>query len=261
MQQEPAKLLRVMFNAAVDAASPVACLPPHLPSPPKGRTIVIGAGKAAATMASVVEDNWDGLLEGLVVTRYSHAVPCERIEVVEASHPVPDAARETTARRILEMLSNLSADDLVLALISGGGSSLLSLAAEGVTLEDKQGVNRALLKCGASIGQMNCVRKHLSAIKGGRLAARAHPAKVVSLLISDVSGDDPSVIASGPTVPDPSTFADALDILQTYDIDAPQAVIDHLHRGEEETPKPEAPCFDGNEVTLIATPPAFARCR
>ncbi|MGI9418608.1 MAG: glycerate kinase type-2 family protein [Geminicoccaceae bacterium] len=254
MKQEPARLLRAMFDAAVDAASPAACVPPHLPPSPKGRTIVVGAGKAAATMAKAVEDNWDGPLEGLVVTRYGHAVPCERIEVVEASHPVPDAAGETAARRILEMLGGLAEDDLVLALISGGGSSLLCLPAEVLTLEDKQAVNRVLLKSGASIDQMNCVRKHLSAIKGGRLAAEAHPAKVVSLLISDVPGDDPSVIASGPTVPDPSTFADALAALETYGIDQPKAVIAYLRRGDEDTPKPGAPCFDSNELELIATP-------
>ena len=254
MKQEPATLLRAIFDAAVAAASPATCLPPHLPSPPKGRTIVIGAGKAAATMAKAVEDHWEGPLEGLVVTRYGHAVPCERIEVVEASHPVPDEAGEAGAQRMLDLLDGLSEDDLVLALISGGGSSLLSLPAEGLTLEDKQSVNRALLKSGASIDQMNCVRKHLSAIKGGRLAAKAHPAKVVSLLISDVPGDDPSVIASGPTVPDPSTFADALDILKAYGIDGPKAVIGHLEKAGEETPKPGDPRLDGNELKLIAAP-------
>ncbi len=189
-----------------------------------------------------------------MVTRYGHAVPTDRIEVVEASHPVPDEAGEAAARRMLDMLDGLSEDDLVLALISGGGSSLLSLPADGLTLEDKQSVNRALLKSGASIDRMNCVRKHLSAIKGGRLAARAHPAKVVSLLISDVPGDDPSVIASGPTVPDSTTFADALDILQAYGIDRPKAVMDHLQAGAEETPKPGDRRLIGSEPTLIATP-------
>ena len=208
-QLEPRALLRAMFDAAVAAALPAQILPQHLPAPPRGRTIVLGAGKASAAMAKAVEDHWPGPLEGLVVTRYGHAVPCARIEIVEAAHPVPDVAGQAAAARILTLAEGAGPDDLVLCLISGGGSSLLALPAKGLTLADKQAVNKALLASGADIAQMNTVRRHLSAIKGGRLAAAAHPAKVVSLLISDVPGDDPAAIASGPTIADPSTFADA----------------------------------------------------
>ncbi len=195
-----------------------------------------------------------GPLEGLVVTRYGHAVPCERIEIVEAAHPVPDAAGEAAARRILELARGAGPDDLVLCLISGGGSALLALPAEGLTLADKQAVNKALLASGADIGQMNVVRKHLSAIKGGRLAAAAHPAKVVSLLISDIPGDDPAAIASGPTVADPSTFADARAVLARYRIEPPSAVRRHLEAGPEETPKPGDPRLAGVENVMTATP-------
>ena len=205
-----------MFDAAVAAALPARIVPQHLPAPPRGRTIVLGAGKASAAMAKAVEDHWPGPLEGLVVTRYGHAVPCARIEIVEAAHPVPDAAGQAAAARILTLAEGAGPDDLVLCLISGGGSSLLALPAEGLTLADKQAVNKALLASGADIAQMNTVRRHLSAIKGGRLAAAAHPAKVVSLLISDVPGDDPAAIASGPTIADPSTFADARAVLERY---------------------------------------------
>lgn len=191
------QLLRSMFDAAVAAAQPALCLPPHLPERPAGRTVVIGAGKASAAMASVVEQHWEGALEGLVVTRYGYAVPCERIEVVEAAHPVPDEAGHQAARRIMQLVQGLTADDLVLCLISGVGSTLLSLPAPGISIEEKQAVNRALLASGATISEMNCVRRHLSAIKGGRLAAACAPAKVVTLLISDVPGDDPIDIASG----------------------------------------------------------------
>lgn len=206
---DPRAFLRSLLDAAVAAALPARVVPPHLPPPPRGRTIVIGAGKASAAMARAVEDNWPGPLEGLVVTRSGHGVPCERIEIVEASHPVPDARGHEAARRILALAGSAGPDDLVLCLISGGGSALLTLPADGLTLEDKQAVNRALLASGADITAMNAVRKHLSAIKGGRLAAAASPAPMVSLLISDVPGDDPSVIGSGPTVPDATTFADA----------------------------------------------------
>ena len=231
-------LLRAMFDAAVAAALPDRIVPRHLPAPPRGRTIVLGAGKASAAMAKAVEDHWPGPLEGLVVTRYGHAVPCERIEIVEAAHPVPDAAGQAAAARILTLAEGAGPDDLVLCLISGGGSSLLSLPAPGLTLADKQAVNRALLASGADIAQMNTVRRHLSAIKGGRLAAAAHPARVVSLLISDVPGDDPAAIASGPTIADPSTFADAPAVLERYRIEAPEAVRRHLDAAAEETPKP-----------------------
>ena len=206
-----------MFDAAVAAADPRSVLAAHLPDKPGGRCIVVGAGKSAALMAAALEDAWpDVPLEGTVVTRYGHAVPTRRIEVIEASHPVPDANSERGARRLLERVRGLRADDLVVALISGGASALCAAPAPGLTLADKQAVNRALLACGANISEMNCVRKHLSAIKGGRLAAAAAPARVVTLAISDVPGDDPAVIGSGPTVPDPTTFADARAILTRY---------------------------------------------
>ena len=252
--QAPRALLRALFEAALAAADPARCVPPHLPAPPKGRTIVVGAGKAAAKMARAVEDHWRGHLEGLVVTRYAHGVPCRHIEVVEASHPVPDAAGQHAAARILQMVQGLSPDDLVLCLISGGGSALLALPASGLTLEDKRAVNRALLKSGANIAEMNCVRKHLSAIKGGRLAAAAAPARVVSLLISDVPGDDPAVIASGPTVADPTSFADALAVLQKYGITEPAAVIARFEAGRDETPKPGDPRLITSLTTIVARP-------
>jgi glycerate 2-kinase len=248
------KLLRDMFDAAVAAASPELCVPRHLPKPPKGRTVVVGAGKAAAAMAAAVEASWSGPIEGLVVTRYGHSVPCRHIEVIEAAHPVPDAAGREAARRILEKVAGLAPDDLVLCLLSGGGSALLSLPAPGVKLEDKQAINRALLRSGAPIDEMNCVRKHLSAIKGGRLAVAAAPATVVSLMISDVPGDDPSVIASGPTVPDATTSADAIAILQSYGIENPQSMMAHLQSPAAETPKPGDPRFRNVTNLVVATP-------
>ena len=253
------ELLRGMFDAAVQAAAPGLCLPPHLPPPPRGRTVVVGAGKAAAAMAAAVEAHWpaDRPLSGLVVTRYGHALPGHppgRIEVVEASHPVPDAAGQLAAERILQMVVGLGPDDLVLCLISGGGSSLLALPAPGVTLADKQVVNRALLRSGAHIGDMNCVRKHLSAIKGGRLAAAAAPATLVSLVISDVPGDDPSVIASGPTVPDATTLADARQVLVRYGIVPPPTVAARLLDPAAETPKPGDPAFAHARAITVATP-------
>jgi len=243
-----------MFDAAVASAQPAKCVPAHLPERPKGRTVVVGAGKASAAMAKAVEDHWDGPVEGVVVTRYGHAVPCDQVTILEASHPVPDAAGEAASRRILEAVQGLGEDDLVLMLASGGGSALLSLPALGLTLDDKKAVNRALLASGAPIGAMNCVRKHLSAIKGGRLAAAAYPARVVTLAISDVPGDDPAVIASGPTVPDPTTFADARSYVAAYGIDLPPAVRRHLDAAEDETPKAEHPCFTRCEIRLVATP-------
>ncbi len=254
MSVDPRALLRQMFDAAIASALPERCLPPHLPDPPRGRTVVVGAGKAAAAMARAVEDHWPGPLEGLVVTRYGHRVDTRRIEVVEAAHPVPDLAGREAAERILSGVRGLGADDLVLCLISGGGSALMALPAPGLSLHDKQAINRALLRCGANIGEMNCVRKHLSAIKGGRLAAAAAPARVVTLLISDVPGDDPAVIASGPTVPDPTTFADACAILRKYDIREPRAALDHLEAAAEETPKPGDPRLARCETRMIATP-------
>ncbi|MCG5238271.1 glycerate kinase [Azospirillum doebereinerae] len=247
-------LLHDLFQAALNAVVADTRLPASLPEPPKGRTVVIGAGKAAAAMAKTVEDHWPGPLTGLVVTRYDHELPTERIEVVQASHPVPDAAGQDAAKRILEMVQGLTADDLVLCLISGGGSALLALPAPSVSLDDKRAVAKALLKSGADIAEMNCVRKHLSAIKGGRLAAAAHPARVVSLLVSDVPGDDPSVIASGPTVPDPTSFADARAILAKYGIAPPPSVAAHLERADDETPKPGDPRLAGAVTTIIATP-------
>jgi glycerate 2-kinase len=249
-------LLRRMFDAAVAAAMPSRCVPAHLPAPPSGRTIVIGAGKASAAMAAAVEAHWQGDLAGLVVTRYDHAVPCRRIEIVEAAHPVPDAAGEAAARRILDLVQGLGPDDLVLALMSGGGSSLLALPAPGLTLDDKQAVAKALLRSGASIDEMNCVRKHLSAIKGGRLAAAAHPARLVALMISDVPGDDPAVIASGPTVGDPTTRHDALALIAKYGIDLPPHVRAHLDSDACESVKPGDPRLATSEVVMVATPQA-----
>ena len=243
-----------MFDAAIAAALPEKSLPAYLPEPPKGRTIVVGCGKAAASMAKVVEDYWKGEVSGLVVTRYGHNAPTRKIEVVEAAHPVPDLAGREAAERILKMVQGLSADDLVLFLVSGGGSALLALPAPGLTLNDKQAINKALLKSGANIAEMNCVRKHLSAVKGGRLAAACAPAKVVTLAISDIPGDDPAVIASGPTVADPTTFADALAILAKYRITEPPAVVNHLRAAGVETPKPGDPRLARTELHMVATP-------
>ena len=253
---DAAGLLRRMFDSAVAAAAPETCLPAHLPAPPSGRTLVVGAGKASAAMARAVERNWAGDLSGLVVTRYGHTVPCERIEIVEAGHPVPDENGLKAAKRILAMVRGLTPEDLVLCLISGGGSALLTLPANGLTLADKQAVSRALLRSGASISEMNCVRKHLSAIKGGRLAAAASPARVVSLVISDVPGDDPAVIASGPTVPDPTSYADALAVLRKYGIAEPASVVAHLERGGDETPDKGDSRLAGASNIVVATPQA-----
>jgi glycerate 2-kinase len=257
---QPQGFLRQLYDAAVLRALPLHNTAAYLPPPPKGRTIVLGAGKAGGAMAQAVEALWpaDKPLSGLVVTRYGHTPPRsagvpERIEVVEASHPVPDAAGLAAAERILALTQGLTADDLVLCLISGGGSALLTLPADGLTLEDKQRINRDLLNSGAGIGEMNCVRKHLSRIKGGRLAAACAPAHVVTLTISDVPGDDPSVIASGPTVPDVTTCADAWAILQRYKIEVPAAIEAALKAGALETPKP-SPAWDKQPVHLIATP-------
>jgi len=251
---DPRALLRRLFDAAVEAAQPARCVPPHLPAPPKGRLVVIGAGKASAAMARAVEDHWPGDLSGLVVTRYGYAVPCARIGIAEAAHPVPDAAGLEAARRMMDLVGGLTADDLVLCLISGGGSSLLPLPLEGVTLADKQAVNRALLASGATISEMNTVRRHLSAIKGGRLAAACHPARVVTLLMSDVPGDRPIDIASGPTAPDPTTCADALAILARHGIELPPAARGLLESGQGESVKPGDPRLEGCETRMIATP-------
>ncbi len=252
----PRPFLTDLFQAAVDAAQPALCLPPHLPAPPRGRTVVIGAGKASAAMARVLETHWDGPLSGLVVTRYGHRVDCEQIDIVEASHPVPDAAGVAAAKGIVARLQGLTEDDLVICLISGGGSALMTLPMPGLTLEDKISVNRALLRSGANIAEMNCVRKHLSAVKGGRLAAAAAPARLVTLAISDVPGDDLAVIASGPTVPDPTTFAEARDILARYGVSPPAPVAAVLQAAAEETPKPGDPRLAGNETITVAAPQA-----
>ena len=251
---DPRALLRALFDAAVASAQAEICVPPHLPPAPRGRLIVIGAGKASAAMARAVEQHWRGAVSGLVVTRYGHAVPCEHIEILEAAHPVPDDAGIQAARRILERVQNLNEEDVVLCLISGGGSALLSLPAAGLNLEMKQIVNRALLACGASIGEMNCVRRHLSAIKGGRLAAACHPAQVLTLLISDVSGDRPMDIASGPTVADPTTCADALAIVRRYGIDLPDTARKVLESGRGESVKPGDARLRRAALRVIATP-------
>jgi hydroxypyruvate reductase len=243
-----------LFDAAVASAQPALCIPPHLPPAPRGRTIVIGAGKASAAMARAVEDHWAGPLCGLVVTRYGYEVPCSRIEIAAAAHPVPDAAGLTAANRILELVRGLQPEDLVLCLISGGGSALLPVPLPGLTLAHKQAVNRALLQSGATIGEMNCVRRHLSAIKGGRLAAACHPARVVTLLISDVPGDFPADIASGPTVGDPTTCDDALAILARYRIEVPPEVREVLQSGRGESIKPGDPRLANSELRMIATP-------
>ncbi|MEO8523329.1 MAG: glycerate kinase [Caldimonas sp.] len=263
---DPRRFLRSLFDAAVAAALPSAAqIRPFLPPAPKGRTLVLGAGKAGGAMAAAVEAIWPAgkAMSGLVVTRYDY-LPLDfatlqrsgstRIEVVEAAHPVPDAAGRRAAERIAALAQGLTVDDLVLCLISGGASSLLALPAEGVTLDEKRAINRALLKSGAAIDEMNCVRKHLSAIKGGRLARACAPARVVTLLVSDVPGDSPSIIGSGPTVPDPTTCADALAVLDRYAIAVSPAIRARLGRGELETPKPGDVAFAGNEVHVIATP-------
>ena len=260
-QQDPQAFLLDLYRVAVQRAQPLHSMGQHLPPPPKGRTVVLGAGKAGGSMCQALEALWpqEAPLSGLVVTRYHHIPPrpeglAQRIELVEAAHPVPDAAGLLAAERMLALTQGLTEDDLVLCLISGGGSALLTLPAEGLDLAEKQRINQALLESGAAIGEMNCVRKHLSRIKGGRLAAACHPARVVTLTISDVPGDDPSIIASGPTVADASTCADALAILQRYQIAVPDAVRAALQAGALETPKPGDARFAGHQVHLIATP-------
>ncbi len=260
-RRDPQQFLLDLYQRAVQRPQPLPSMAQYLPPPPKGRTVVLGAGKAGGSMAQALEALWpqDAPLSGLVVTRYGHIPPrppglAQRLEVVEAAHPVPDAAGPAAAERILALTQGLTADDLVLCLVSGGGSALLTLPADGMDLQDKQRINQALLESGAAIGEMNCVRKHLSRIKGGRLAAACYPAKVVTLTISDVPGDDPSVIASGPTVPDASTCAEALAILNRYQIPLPDSLRAALEDGALETPKPCDPRFAGHEVHLIATP-------
>lgn len=256
MTQDAPRIMREMFEAAIASAQPARCVPPHLPRPEevKGRLVVIGAGKASAAMARAVEGHYSGALSGLVVTRYGYAVPCEHIEIVEAAHPVPDDAGLRAAERMLELARGLTPDDVVLCLISGGGSSLLPLPLPGLTLADKQAVNRALLASGASISEMNTVRRHLSAIKGGRLAAACHPARVITLVLSDVPGDAPMDIASGPTVGDATTCADALEIVQRYGIELPARVRAVLDSGAGESVKPDDPRLAGSQTRMIAAP-------
>ncbi len=252
------ELLLESYRAAVAAADPLKIVPPHLPLPPVGRTLVIGAGKAAASMAAAVERNWpaDSRLSGLVITRYGHALPTRRIRVVEAGHPVPDESGEAAAREILSSVRALGPDDLLLALVSGGGSSLLSIPVDGISMGDLKEVTRKLLACGAAIQEINTVRKHLSVIQGGRLAA-ACSAKILALVISDVTGDDPTHIASGPCAPDPSTYEDALEILSRYAVEPPASIGRHLGAGKRgeiaETPKPGDPVFSKAENRVIAT--------
>ncbi|APH73836.1 glycerate kinase type-2 family protein [Aquibium oceanicum] len=250
---DPRAFFVSLYDAAVAAADPARVIGSHLPPKPAGRTVIVGAGKGSAQMARAFEDVWDGPLEGLVVTRYGYAVPCRSIEVVEAAHPVPDAAGLEGARRLLETVSDLSEDDLVVALVSGGGSALLPAPAGSLTLDDEIAVNQALLASGAPISAMNTIRKHVSAIKGGRLAAAAWPAKVVTLLVSDIPGDRPSLVSSGPTVPDASTRQDALRLVETWRIALPEAVMDHLRSPEADAPHPDDARFIRNEAHIIAS--------
>lgn len=255
MLPPPREILDALLNAALDAVRPANCVWPFLPEPPRhGRVVVVGAGKASAAMAAAVEARWpQQAMTGLVVTRYGHGAPCERIEIVEAGHPVPDAAGAAAAQRIRELVSGLTEDDLVLCLISGGGSALLSAPAPGITLEEKRAINKALLNSGATIAEMNCVRKHLSSLKGGRLALACAPARVFTLVLSDVPGDDPSVVASGPTLPDHSTLQQALGVIDRYAVAVPAHVRSFLQQPENETPKPGDPRLAQCEVRVIAT--------
>lgn len=253
MVLSPRELLTSLFDAAVQRAQPARCLPKFLPDPPRGRTVVIGAGKAAAAMARALEQHWPAPLTGVVVTRYGYAAACRHVEVIEAAHPVPDAAGAAAAQRMFKAVANLTADDLVIALISGGGSALLALPGTTITLDDERAVHRALLACGASIADVNCVRRHLSAIHGGRLAAACAPARIVNLVISDVPGDRPFDIASGPTVADPTTCADALEIVHRYGIELPPGARHLLESGAGETLKPGDPRLPPIETRLIAT--------
>ena len=250
---DPRAFLERLFYAAVAAADPDKALAAHLPEKPRGRTVVVGAGKGAAQMARAFERLWDAPLSGVVVTRYGYAVPCERIEVLEAAHPVPDESGLHASDRLMAAVGGLTEDDLVVALICGGGSALLPAPAGDLTLADEIAVNRALLASGAPIGAMNAVRKQVSRIKGGRLAALAHPAKVVSLVVSDIPGDNPALVASGPTIADETTRANALAIIEHYGLDLPDAVMRHLEDGTDEPPLPSDPHFARNEIKLVAS--------
>ncbi|TGQ65473.1 MAG: glycerate kinase [Mesorhizobium sp.] len=251
--RDPKALLISIFDAAVAAADPERTIRDHLPAKPKGRTIVIGAGKGSAQMAAAFEKAWDGPIEGLVVTRYGYGAKCDRIEIIEAAHPVPDAAGLEASRRLLAKVQGLTADDLVVALVSGGGSALLPSPAAGLTLADEIAVNEALLASGAPIAAMNTIRKHVSTIKGGRLAAAAYPAKVVSLVVSDIPGDNPALVASGPTVPDTGSRKDALASIAAYGMKLPDAVMAHIQSPASDAPDPEDQRFSRNEMHLIAS--------
>ncbi|TAM95289.1 MAG: DUF4147 domain-containing protein, partial [Rhizobiaceae bacterium] len=250
---DPKPFLTSLFSAAIAAADAERTIRHHLPEKPKGRVVVIGAGKGSAQMARALEKAWDGPLEGVVVTRYGFSVPCERIKILEAAHPVPDQAGLAAARKLMETVSGLGEDDLVIALVSGGGSALLPSPPDGLMLDDEIAVNKALLASGVPISAMNTVRKHLSTIKGGRLAAAAWPARVVSLVVSDIPGDNPAFVASGPTVPDSATRQDALAIIETFKLDLPPAALAHLRSPAADAPKPGDPRFSRNEVHIIAS--------
>ena len=251
--ENPRAFLKTLFDAAVEAALPQADITKFLPERPKGRTVVIGAGKGAAQLAQAVEATWDGPLSGVVVTRYGYGAKCERIEIIEASHPVPDAAGLVASKRLLETVSGLGPDDLVIALITGGGSALLPCPPKGVTLADEMALSEALLASGAPISAMNTVRKHVSGIKGGRLALTAAPAKVVSLIVSDIPGDNPAFVASGPTVPDSAPPQDALEIIAQFGLNLPASIMAHLHSEAATAPLPNHPAFARNEVHIIAS--------
>ncbi|MEW6597674.1 MAG: glycerate kinase [Pseudomonadota bacterium] len=250
---EPRRLLTSLFAAAVSAADPEQTIRNFLPAKPKGRVVVVGAGKGSAQMAAALERAWDGPLEGVVATRYGFGAPCEIIEVIEAAHPVPDEAGLRASQRLLHQVSGLSPDDLVIALISGGGSALLPAPAAGLTMADEIAVNEALLASGAPIKAMNTIRKHVSAIKGGRLALAAYPARLVSLVVSDIPGDDPALVSSGPTIPDASTRRDALRYVETYGIRLPPAVLAHLETAAADAPRPDDPRLARNEAHVIAS--------
>ena len=254
MTIQPYKFLKELFCTAVDAAHPSQCINNNLPEPPIGRTVIVGAGKAAASMALAIEKNWNGPLDGLVITRYGHNTACKKVEVVEASHPVPDAKGITATKQILNLVSQLTKNDLVICLISGGGSSLLTLPAIGISLQDKQSLTQKLLLSGARISEINCVRKHLSAVKGGRLGIACYPAKLITLAISDVPGDNASVIASGPTVGDPTTLQDAENILKKYNIKANANILQHLKSIKNETPTPREKKLEKTKYKIISTP-------
>ncbi len=253
MTLDPKAFLTAIFEAAVAAADPELTIRRHLPAKPQGRTIVIGAGKGSAQMAAAFEKVWDGPIEGLIVTRYGYGAPTRHLEVVEAAHPVPDAAGLAAAKRLQEIVSGLSEDDLVVALVCGGGSALLPAPAGGLTLADEIAVNEALLASGAPISAMNTIRKHVSTIKGGRLAAAAWPARVVSLIVSDIPGDNPALVASGPTVPDEAGRAEALAAIKAYGMKLPDAVMAHINSPASEAPRPDDPKFARNEVHVIAS--------